>query len=263
MNIIGVNSGTSVDSIDICLCKITNQDMEFKIKLIFYDEIPFQKNEKELIFNLMNSKNLSAKDFCKGNFIIGKYFSNAINLFLKKFKINSKEIDLIASHGQTIWHEVDEITGKVHSTLQMGEASVIAQDLNIPVVSDFRTDDVANDGQGAPLTSIFDYLILRDKKYWRICQNIGGISNLTVLPPLNVNSKIFSFDTGPGNVIIDELIRIITNNKEQYDKNGNLASKGKINMTLLFELLQLDYFKIQPPKSTGKINLILNKTLSR
>lgn len=196
----------------------------------------------------MNSQNLNASKFCKVNFMIGKSFSESVQK-LKSFK----KIELIGSHGQTIWHQVNE-NGHVDSTFQLGESSIIALETKIPTVHDFRTSDVAVGGAGAPLTSTFDYLILRHETKWRAVQNIGGIGNVTILPPLNCDDQTFllSFDTGPGNVILDEIMRIISDGELDYDEDGKYSSEGKVNEDLLKELLSMEYFSLKPPKTTGR-----------
>eukprot|EP01125_Pyxidicula_operculata_P008107 TRINITY_DN2746_c0_g1_i1.p1 TRINITY_DN2746_c0_g1~~TRINITY_DN2746_c0_g1_i1.p1 ORF type:complete len:394 (+),score=66.88 TRINITY_DN2746_c0_g1_i1:184-1365(+) len=193
---------------------------------------------------------------CRGNFEIGNIISNAILHVLQKHKISLSDISVIASHGQTIWHEIIPSSGRCHSTLQIGEAAVISHNTGITCVEDFRVADVSAGGQGAPVTSIFDYMILRphdgDKKKWRAVQNIGGIGNVTFLPPHGVQHLPIAFDTGPGNVLIDWWTSRITDNEKKYDEGGDIARQGTINQKFLSLMLSHPYFSMKPPKTTGR-----------
>eukprot|EP00698_Gefionella_okellyi_P015616 TRINITY_DN441_c0_g1_i3.p1 TRINITY_DN441_c0_g1~~TRINITY_DN441_c0_g1_i3.p1 ORF type:complete len:370 (+),score=75.39 TRINITY_DN441_c0_g1_i3:195-1304(+) len=174
-----------------------------------------------------------------------------------KYMRDNRQISLIGSHGQTIWHDVAP-DGHVTSTLQLGEASCIASALGITTVSDFRVADVAVGGHGAPLTSTFDMLVMRPRSgtKWRALQNIGGIGNVTFVPPLcqvdGDSTGSVAFDTGPGNVLIDAAVTLLTNGKQHFDHNGEIASRGTVNAALLQELLGNAFYERQPPKTTGR-----------
>ncbi len=173
----------------------------------------------------------------------------------KKNKIHPKSIDLIGSHGQTIRHDpAGKKLGsrKMLSTLQIGEPCVIAQRTGITTVADFRPADIAAGGQGAPLVPFVDFLMFSDKRKNRIVQNIGGIANATFLYAGKSPDKVIAFDTGPGNMVIDALMAIITGGKKHYDKDGKTAASGKVNRPLLAELMKYPYFRKSPPKSTGR-----------
>jgi len=157
-----------------------------------------------------------------------------------------ESIELIGSHGQTIYHE------HRRNTLQIGEGAVIAERTGIPVISDFRTSDIAAGGAGAPLVPFLDFRAFRHPKRGRIALNIGGIGNITVIPPGAAADDVIAFDTGPGNMVMDALVTRMTAGRQSYDKNGAIAAKGKIDRKLLSRLLRDPYFRKQPPKSAGR-----------
>lgn len=243
--IISMMSGTSLDSIDACLLKIFD-DLSFEIIDDFSLDYPV--NIRKKLFELANGLG-SVKDVCFMNFVVGELFAKTANLLIEKSKINSTDIDFISSHGQTIYHipndiEIDNV--KTKSTLQIGDISVISHRTGIMTVGDFRTKDIAANGQGAPLVPFADKIIFGTDKN-RLIQNIGGISNVTVLSD---SCDIFAFDNGPGNMLIDFCVNKFFN--LPYDKNGEIALKGKIDNVWLNKLLKEPYYSIQPPKTTGR-----------
>jgi anhydro-N-acetylmuramic acid kinase len=164
-------------------------------------------------------------------------------------------IDLIGSHGQTIFHnpEGDKYAKrKIRSTLQIGEPSIIAQRTGITTIADFRPRDMAAGGQGAPLVPFADYFFFRNKYCKRAVQNIGGIANVTYLPADCKISDVSAFDTGPGNMIIDRLVNLISNGKNKYDLGGKIAAKGKVHKVILKEMLKHPFLRKHPPKTTGR-----------
>jgi len=222
-------SGTSIDEIDACLALI-RPDLTFQIvdtaSLAFPDEV------KEKIFKLANNQG-NVQDVCEMNFTLGKLFAECAQKLAVK-------ADIIASHGQTIWHNPKK------STLQIGDISVIANRTNTITIGDFRPADIAFGGQGAPLVPFSDEVIFgRDEA--RCIQNIGGISNVTVLNP---RGETFAFDTGPGNMLIDFFAQTLFDQKCDYD--GNFAKQGHIDPLWLDELLREKYYAKAPPKTTGR-----------
>ncbi|RPI14723.1 MAG: anhydro-N-acetylmuramic acid kinase [Ignavibacteriae bacterium] len=250
---IGLLSGTSVDGIDAVLVKIKNSGADTGIKVIDFEtyKIPVKIKNKILI----NSNNSTAKiaDICRLNVIIGKLFADAaLNICIKN-KVKPSSVDFIGSHGQTI-HHLPDMTPyegfKVKSTLQIGDPSIIANVTGITTVGDFRIADCASDGDGAPLVPFLDYILFRNKNVNRGLLNIGGIANITVLPKSCEKDEVFAFDTGPGNMLIDGLMRRLYN--KPFDKDGRIALKGKI-IKLLFDFLVQDkQYRQRPPKSTGR-----------
>lgn len=244
--VVGLMSGTSVDGIDASLVKI-NPDMSFEnIENIVFE---YPKNIREEIFKLF-SPYATIKDLCWMNFIIGEYFAKAVILLAKKANVKLCDIDLIGSHGQTIYHiPVDEKINNLskRSTLQIGEASVIAQRTGVTTVSDFRTMDIAAGGQGAPLVCFADKLMFLSDSITRAVQNIGGMANVTLVSP---NTDVIAFDTGPGNVLIDYFSKKFFN--VDYDFNGDFAKRGIVDEYWLNFLLSDSYYSQLPPKSTGR-----------
>ncbi len=238
-------SGTSLDSIDACLIKIYD-DLSFKIMESYSLEYPQKIREK--LFRLANN-DADVADVCFMNFVVGDLFAKCANELLKKAGIKSSSVDFISSHGQTVFHMPDkkEIEGiKTGSTLQIGDISVISQKTGIMTVGDFRTKDMAADGQGAPLVPFADNILFgKDKN--RLIQNIGGISNVTVI---SKDCEIFAFDNGPGNMLIDYFTQKLFSCS--FDKNGDFASKGNIDEKWLQELLNEPYYDLIPPKTTGR-----------
>lgn len=229
----------------------------FSNDLICFETVDFPKDDQKRIHGIIERKQpISIRDVCRLNFQIGKLFGNAILETIKRNNslITLEDIDLISSHGLTVWHECEEETGKVHSTLQIGEPDVICAITKKTVVSDFRTLDVAFGGCGAPLTSIQDALmaksIVGSNNYYKAIHNIGGISNVSFVNLSGTNKEMICFDCGPGNCIMDTAMRILEN--KNYDENGKLASKGIINHKIVNSFLSHKYFQQKPPKTTGR-----------
>jgi len=244
--IIGLMSGTSVDGIDACLAKI-NPDLSFEIiDSLVWD---YPENIRQNIFKIFENK-ASLEEICWMNFIIGEYFAQAALELTKKAGITPKEVDLIGSHGQTVYHKpVDEYINGLNkkSTLQIGESAIIAERTGITTISDFRPADIAAGGQGAPLVCFADEIIFKSSTVTRAIQNIGGMANVTVVNP---EMDTFAFDTGPGNVMIDYCAKKFFN--QEYDKDGLLAEQGGIDEKWLIYLLEEKYYSKTPPKTTGR-----------
>lgn len=266
MRVVGVLSGTSVDGIDVAVVDIEDeachvdsailaQDFTYRLDLKCFECVEWDPAIKKRVLDAMNSTQLSAQDFCEIHVQIGQEFARAILETLTKHGISTSEIDLIGSHGQTIWHQVGR-GESIRGTLQMGESTEIANAVGVDVVDQFRVMDVAMGGQGAPLTSIYDYLtVKRDQECIVIVNNIGGMSNATILPPIHevdAESKLMSFDTGPGSIMIDEAIVYMSNGQKRFDENGDQASKGVCCRELLLEIMDNPYFNEPIPKTTGR-----------
>ena len=243
--IISMMSGTSLDSIDACLLKIFD-NLSFEIIDSYSLEYPIEIKEK--LLQLANN-NGNIKDVCYMNFVVGELFAKTANNLIKKASIRKEEIDFISSHGQTIFHIPSEIEIggiKTKSTLQIGDISVIAHRTGITTIGDFRTKDIAAGGQGAPLVPFADKILFGTDKN-RLIQNIGGISNVTIL---SKECDMFAFDNGVGNMLIDYFTQKLFN--IPFDKNGLIAASGNIDNKWLNELLNEPYYSKLPPKTTGR-----------
>jgi anhydro-N-acetylmuramic acid kinase len=227
MRVAGIMSGTSLDGIDVAIVEISGK----KVETIGHSTTPYSQAVRERILNAA-----SAADISRLNFELGELYAKAV--------IGTGEkVELVGCHGQTIYHQG---AGKRPNTLQIGEASVIAERLRVPVVSDFRTRDIAAGGYGAPLVPFLDVLLFSSTKLKRVALNIGGIANITVLP------SGIAFDTGPGNMVIDQLVERATQGRKRYDRDGAMASRGHVNEPLLTSLLRDRYYKTKPPKTAGR-----------
>lgn len=247
---VGLMSGTSLDGIDAVLAEISGSGLDTKIKQIEFITLEIPKDIKEEIRNCCVEEKSSVDLICSLNFKIGYLFSQAVKEVCKKANFNIEDLDFIASHGQTIFHIPRGYNNLVPSTLQIGEPAVIAYETNTKVISNFRTMDMAAGGEGAPLVPYSEFLLYGNNNKNIALQNIGGIGNVTVIPNTSNIDDVFAFDTGPGNMIIDEVCQRLFNKK--YDENGYLASKGKINEEMLKDLMSHEYINQPPPKSTGR-----------
>lgn len=246
---VGLMSGTSLDGIDGALVKIVGSGTDTKVELIHFINESLPEDIKEEIKNCCSINKSNVEAICSLNFKLGYLFSDTVKKLCKEANFSYHNLDFIGSHGQTIYHIPREYNNLVKSTLQIGEPSVIAYETGVTVVSNFRTMDIAAGGQGAPLVPYTEYLLYRSNKN-RLLQNIGGIGNVTVIPANCNIDDIFAFDTGPGNMIIDEVVKVLK--KVPYDKNGEFAKNGTINEELLKELLNIPYINMEPPKTTGR-----------
>lgn len=247
--VVGVMSGTSLDGIDVALVKIDGYGQNSKVRLIKYIKEDMPKDVKKEIMNCCDINKSNVRDICSLNFKLGYIFADAIKKLCKEIDFPIEKVDLIGCHGQTIYHLANDNEKYIRSTLQIGEPAVIAYQTKTKVVSNFRTMDMAAGGQGAPLVPYTEYLIYRNSKS-RLLQNIGGIGNVTVIPGNCTIEDVYAFDTGPGTMIIDEAVKQLKG--MPYDRNGDIAFKGKINVDLLKELMNMDYVKKLPPKTTGR-----------
>src|SRR5882724_11315259 len=253
--VLGLMSGTSADGIDVALAKISGAPPKLNAKLLNHTSINFRPSLRKEILRVAEQQPLSAGDLSQLNFRLGEVFAEAALAACQRFRIATKKIALIGSHGQTIFHRGQPTTyfGRpTASTLQIGEPSIIAGRTGITTVADFRPADMAQGGQGAPLVPYADYLLYRHPKLGRVSLNLGGIANITVLPRAAKPQQVLAFDTGPANILIDALVSHFTGGRRQFDKNAHLAAQGRGIPALLNELLRDPYLKLPPPKSTGR-----------
>jgi anhydro-N-acetylmuramic acid kinase len=236
LRIMGLMTGTSADELDMCLVEFSGKDKYPKFKIIISKNI---KMPSKLSERFKNPQDLSGSEVASLHFELGRFISDQI-------KNEKKQIDLVASHGQTLFHDPPNYT------FQIGEPSYIVNELNIPVIYDFRTMDVVNGGQGAPLIPIVDEYLFTDDDDTVATLNLGGIANITIIPPKNSSKSTIAWDTGPANMLIDKAVLAFTSNKEKYDKDGKYALQGKMNNKLLEWLMNNEYFNRKLPKSTGQ-----------
>lgn len=244
--VIGLMSGTSADGIDAALVEIEGYGRETRVELIAFYNFPYDEPTRQEIFRLFDANRSTADLVCRMNFKLGRLFGNAAVRLCKLTGVDISEIDLIGSHGQTVYH----IPGE--ATLQIGEPCVIAEITGRTVVADFRVRDVAAGGHGAPLVPYPEYLLYRSDEVNRALLNIGGIANITMLPRGCSVEDIMAFDTGPGNMVIDEVVSRWTGGKMRFDKDGAIASKGKVDSRLIKFLKAHPYLKQRPPKTAGR-----------
>lgn len=254
-HVVGMMSGTSVDGVDAALVEISGTDSEPKVKLLAFENKPYPPQVREKIFSLFTPANATVDKVGYMNFLLGEIYAKSALSVIEKAGMKPEEIDVIGSHGQTIWHapipeSPDGIP--VAYTVQIGEGSVIAERTGILTVSDFRVADMAAGGQGAPLVPFSEYLLYRRERETILLQNIGGIGNMTVMPAGAKPRDVFAFDTGPGNMIIDAVISAVTGGEKTYDAGGETAAKGRVCNALLDILKGEPYYRQPLPKTTGR-----------
>lgn len=253
--VVGLMSGTSVDGIDAALVEIGGTDEAPEVRLIAFEDRPWPEKVREQIFPLFRPETATVDKIGYMNFLMGEMYAQSVASVVEKAGLTLADVDLIGSHGQTIWHapEVCDKDGfPVIFTVQIGEGSVIAARTGVPTVSDFRVADMAVGGQGAPLVPFSEYLLYRRPGETILLQNIGGIGNMTVLPGDEGPEAVYAFDTGPGNMIIDAVVSALTGGEKTYDAGGAMASEGKVDQDLLAMLQQDPYYNMPLPKTTGR-----------
>jgi len=245
--VVGLMSGTSMDGIDAALVKVKGFGLETKVELIKFICIPYEPALRQSLEDV--SSYGSVDKISELNFLVGEAFADAALGVIRESGFQVDDVDLIGSHGQTIYHNPPSYKKGVPSTMQIGELDVIAESTGITTIGDFRTRDIAAGGEGAPLVPYVDFILFRKPGEVRVAQNIGGIANATVVT--EGIEDVVAFDTGPGNMLMDKVVSLATGGKEKYDRDGKLASQGRIDKGLLEELLSHPFFVQPPPKSTG------------
>jgi anhydro-N-acetylmuramic acid kinase len=243
---IGLMSGTSLDGIDTVLCEINGEFNHINVRQVDFFTLPFEDGLKNKIRRIINNDSITTELICSVNFELGHAYSNAVKVMLDKNNITGSDLGFVANHGQTLYHLPKPKGDFSPSTLQMGESSIIAFDHKVKVIDNFRVMDVAAGGEGAPLVPFSEKILYREEGKIIALQNIGGISNVTVLE----DDTIYAYDCGPGNMMMDEAMRYFY--QMDYDKNGEKARQSDIDQTLFNELIAHPYLKRIPPKSTGR-----------
>jgi len=250
MRIAGIMSGTSLDGIDVAVIDVQAQ----QIKTVAFETTPYSRRLRQAILAVSNTT-CETREISRLNFVLGELYARAVLRTCMRHQVPLKTLDLIGCHGQTIYHEGEPASclgHRVRSTMQIGEAAVIAERTGVPVISDFRVRDIAAGGTGAPLVPYADYLLFRHPRRCRVALNIGGIANITAIPPGAGPEEVIAFDTGPGNMVIDRLVSEHTGGRRAFDRGGKIASSGRVNRGLLEELLADPYYAKQPPKTAGR-----------
>lgn len=254
LNVIGLMTGTSMDGIDAALVNIkpeTNNASKYDINTISTLLVPFSQEIKDKLNSFIENKIVSIEQLCQMNFIFAELLADAVIQLIKHSDIDVSKIDLISSHGQTIYHSPQDnkqFGYSTKSTLQIGEPSIIAERTGITTIADFRPRDIAAGGEGAPLVCFADQLLFYSSDETRLVQNIGGIANVTVLPE---NNDPYAFDTGPGNILINLAMQKYFD--KEYDESGYIAQKGVVDESWVDKVIKDEpYFAVQPPKTTGR-----------
>ena len=250
MIVAGVMTGTSADGINVALVRIQGRGFRSRLELLAHYEFPYPSEVRRAVLRAMNAKSAAVADLARLNFTLGELYAKSVQAAQRRAKL---ECELVGCHGQTIYHQSapsNFLGRQVACTWQTGEAAIIAANLGVPVVSDFRPADMAARGTGAPLVPFLDYVAFRHRRFGRIVQNIGGIGNLTAVPPRATPDEVFGFDTGPGNMVIDAVAERLFD--RPYDRNGRFAAKGEPIESVVRRLLRRAFFSQQPPKTAGR-----------
>lgn len=253
MLLIGLISGTSADGVDAALVEIRGDRRRragFRLACRQWLTRPYPAWLRAEVLSVASGEPTTAGQLCRLDFALAREFAAAVSEVCAAAGIDPAGVDLLGSHGQTVWHQ--PATAGAGCTLQLGQPQVIAELTGITTVGDFRPRDMAAGGQGAPLVPMADYLLFGDRRVGRILLNIGGIANVTVLPAAAGPEAVLGFDTGPGNMLLDGVMAILTGSEAAYDRDGRLAAAGHASEELLSELLAEPYYQRPPPKSTGR-----------
>ena len=254
---VGLMSGTSMDGVDAALVRLAGPADQPRVRLLAFFTLPYPPEVRWWIFHVATGDPATAGEISQLNFWLGEFFANAALRVCRTAHVSPQRVSVVGSHGQTIYHQGRPELIPGHraavgpNTLQIAEPAVIAERMGVPVVADFRTADVAAGGQGAPLVPMVDYLLLRHARKGTVALNIGGIANVTVIPAQAKPPDVFGFDTGPGNMVSDALVRLFTAEREDYDAGGRVAALGKVNEPMLADALDHPFFLQPPPKSAG------------
>jgi anhydro-N-acetylmuramic acid kinase len=244
---VGLMSGTSADGIDAVVAQIAGRGRQLRARVLAHRHQPFSSALRQHILQVCLHGTVA--EICQLNFALGERFARAALAVIRRSRCRPRDLVAIGSHGQTVHHLPN---ARPPSTLQIGEPAVIAERTGITTVADFRVRDLAAGGQGAPLVPYADWALFTDKTRPRIVQNIGGIGNLTFLPPRAELDDVIAFDTGPGNMVIDAVVTALTRGRQTFDCNGRRAARGRVSEKLLSGLMSHPFLQRRPPKTTGR-----------
>jgi anhydro-N-acetylmuramic acid kinase len=251
MTVAGVMSGTSADGIDVALTRIEpGRAARPKLTLLAHEGFPYPAALRKAVLAAMNAAKTSTAELAQLHWRLGIEYARAVQRTIAK---HNAKVDLIGCHGQTLYHRAVPAMyagQKFACTWQAGEAAVVAQELGVPVASNFRPADMVAGGQGAPLVPLLDYVMFGDPKRGRVLQNIGGIANLTAIPAGSSPHAVVAFDTGPGNMVIDALAAKLFN--KRFDRNGAIAARGMVLADVIETELRDPYFGLKPPRTAGR-----------
>lgn len=253
--VLSLMSGTSADGIEVALAQVSGSSPNLRAKFLNHASVPFPPAVRKEILRVAEQQSISAGELSQLNFRLGAVFADAALRACRKFRVSPRRVALVGSHGQTIFHQgcpSQYFGAPTASTLQIGEPSVIAARTGSTTVADFRPADIAVGGQGAPLVPYADYLLYRHPRFGRVSLNLGGIANITVIPARARPDQVVAFDTGPANMLIDALVSHFTRGRLRFDRNAELAHRGRSIPAILDTLLRDPYLKLPPPKSTGR-----------
>ena len=251
MIVAGVMSGTSADGINVALVQLSARGRgRPRHTLLAHEEYPFPAPVRRAILEMMNAELARVADLARLNFLLGELYAEAVAKTARKHRV---KLDLVGCHGQTLYHQGMAqrfLRRKLAVTWQTGEGAVIAARLSVPVVSDFRTADMAAGGKGAPLVPFLDYFLYRDQHVARIAQNIGGIANLTAIPAGAPLDEVLAFDAGPGNMVMDAAMEELFG--KRYDRDGKVAASGRVLDAVVRKLVRAPFFRQKPPRTAGR-----------
>jgi anhydro-N-acetylmuramic acid kinase len=253
MTVAGIMSGTSADGIDVAFTRITprRDDPAFPdLKLLGHAGFPFPPALRRAVLAAMNAEAIATAELARLNWRLGQAYAEAL---AEALKLHPSRLDLVGCHGQTIYHQATPavyLGRDTACTWQIGEMAMLAEFSGVPVVSNFRPADMVVGGQGAPLVPLLDYVLFRHPSRGRVLQNLGGIGNLTALPPNAAPLQVVAFDTGPGNMIIDQLMQKLFG--KRFDRGGSTGKRGTVNKPLVSTLLRAAFFQARPPKTAGR-----------
>ena len=250
MTVAGIMSGTSADGIDVAIVKIRSEGSAIDLQLLGHQGFPFSSSMRRAVLGAMDAGSISTAELARLNWRLGQAYADALTGTLQGFPCR---LDLVGCHGQTIYHQPQAaryLGRDVACTWQIGEMAILAAAAGVPVVSNFRPADMVAGGQGAPLVSLLDYFLFRHATRGRVLQNLGGIGNLTSLPPKAATGDVLAFDTGPGNMVIDQLMQRLFG--KQFDQDGKTAERGKVLDVVVASMLRERFFHQAPPKTAGR-----------